>query len=283
MSRRTSSEGFQPVKVLAKSFAILEALQASPKRTGRLNVLSGAVGMPKATVFRLLRTLEGLGYVGYDDDTETYRLTQRMSQLGAAGLGPLLTRLARPAMTRLVAEFEQTVNLATVESDQLVYKDVQEGLRNVRMRPIPGVYLSWEKTALGKSIMAFYPRDQTINLLRVSPQALEQRRYQPLWDQLSRVRTTGFALDLEESEEGLCCVAAPVFGQPGTPVAAISVSGSSSVITTRALPLIGSRLIEECAAISAALGYRGDRPAQSPDHLNGAKRSENGLAIGRGL
>jgi DNA-binding IclR family transcriptional regulator len=256
VSRRTSSEGFQPVKVLAKSFAILEALQDSPKRAGRLNVLSEAVGMPKATVFRLLRTLEGLGYVGYDQDTETYSLTQRMLQLGAVGLGPVLTRLARPAMMRLVAEFEQTVNLATVEGDQLVYKDVQEGLRNVRMRPIPGVYLSWDKTALGKSILAFYPRDQAISLLRVSSEALQKRLRQPLWDELGRARTTGFALDLEESEEGLCCVATPIFGQQGAPVAAISVSGSSSVITTRALPVIGARLKAECR-FTASVGSVG--------------------------
>jgi len=264
VSRRTSPEGFQPVKVLAKSFALLEALQSAPRHSGRLKVLADTVGMPKATVFRLLRTLEGLGYVDYDSESEAYRLTERLRQLGSAGIGPVLTRLARPAMTRLVAEFEQTVNLATAEAGQLIYKDVQEGLRNVRMRPIPGVYLSWDKTALGKSILAFYPRDQAIHLLRISPQDLELRRYQTLWDELSRVRSTGFALDLEESEEGLCCVAAPIFGQPGAPVAAISVSGSSSVITTRALPQIGSRLIEECAAVSAKLGFRGEIPTAAP-------------------
>ncbi len=264
MSRRTSPEAFQPVKVLAKSFAILEALQDSPRRSSRLKALSDAVGMPKATVFRLLRTLEGLGYVDYDEDAECYRLTDRLRQLGGSGIEPVLAPLARPAMTRLVAEFEQTVNLATAEAGQLVYKDVQEGLRNVRMQTIPGVYLSWDKTALGKSILAFYPRDETISLLRLSPQNVERRRYQSFWDQLSRVRSTGFALDLEESEEGVCCVAAPIFGQPGAPVAAISVSGSSSVITTRALPLIGSRLIEECAAVSAALGFRGEYPSRSP-------------------
>lgn len=217
--------------------------------------------MPKATVFRLLRTLEGLGYLEYESETETYRLTERLRQLGEPGLGPLLARLARPAMTRLVAEFEQTVNLAVVEGGQLIYKDVQEGLRAVRMRPIPGAYLSWDKTALGKAVLAFQPRDQAIALLRLSPEQASDRARQLLWDELSRVRTTGFALDLEESEEGLCCVAAAILGRQGAPAAAVSVSGSASVLTTRALPRIGARLVAECSAVSAALGYQGDAPA----------------------
>ncbi len=250
--------------MLAKAFAILETLQQSPRRAERLKTLAEAVKMPKATVFRLLRTLKDLGYLEYDFETETYRLAERLRQLGEPGIGPVLVRLVRPAMMRLVAEFEQTVNMATVEGGRLIYKDVQEGLRAVRMRPIPGVFLSWDKTALGKSILAFYPRDRAISLLRLNPAELEQRSRQPLWDELGRVRKTGFALDLEESEEGLCCVAAPILGQIGAPVASISVSGSASVLTTRALPLIGARLIAECAAISVALGYQGDTlPASS--------------------
>ncbi len=244
--------------MLAKAFAILETLQQSPRRAERLKTLSDAVKMPKATVFRLLRTLEDLGYLEYDFETETYQLAERLRQLGEPGLGPVLAKLVRPAMMRLVAEFEQTVNMAAVDAGRLVYKDVQEGLRAVRMRPIPGVFLSWDKTALGKSILAFYPRDRAISLLHLSPTELEHRSRQPLWDELGRIRKTGFALDLEESEEGLCCVAAPILGQVGAPVASISVSGSSSVLTTRALPLIGARLIEECAAVSAALGYQSD-------------------------
>ena len=237
--------------------------------------------MPKATVFRLLRTLEDLGYLEYDPEAETYQLTERLRQLGEPGLGPILARLARPAMTRLVAEFEQTVNLATVEAGQLVYKDVQEGLRNVRMRPIPGVFLSWDKTALGKSILAFFPRDRAISLLRLTVAEIEQRGRQVLWDELGRVRKTGFALDLEESEEGLCCVAAPILGQLGTPVAAISVSGSSSVLTTRALPRIGARLIEECSALSIALGYQGAPNPYSMSLHDASARIEPQAAVRR--
>ncbi|MBI1357870.1 MAG: helix-turn-helix domain-containing protein [Acidobacteria bacterium] len=237
--------------------------------------------MPKATVFRLLRTLEELGYLEYDSETESYQLTERLRQLGEPGLGPTLARLARPAMTRLVAEFEQTVNMATVEAGQLIYKDVQEGLRNVRMRPIPGVFLSWDKTALGKSILAFFPRDRAISLLRLTAQEIELRGKQVLWDELGRVRKTGFALDLEESEEGLCCVAAPILGQVGAPVAAMSVSGSSSVLTTRALPRIGARLVEECSAVSAALGYRGGPNAWPMAASEASVRGESPVGLRR--
>lgn len=83
----TSPHGFnhgvaQPVKVLAKAFLILEALQRSPGSTAGLKNLAAAVKMPKPTVFRILRTLEMLGYLEYDSEAETYQVTEELGNLG---------------------------------------------------------------------------------------------------------------------------------------------------------------------------------------------------------
>jgi len=235
----------QPVKVLAKAFLILEALQRSPGSRAGLKALAEAVKMPKPTVFRILRTLEMLGYLEYDSDTETYEVTEELGQLGRAGLGSDLQRLTHPAMARVAAEFGQTVNLAVLQAGHLVYRDVQEGPFHVKISPSPGGYLSWDKTALGKSILAFLPRDRTARLLQLSNAEYARKSKQALWSELGEIRSKGFAFDLEECADGLCCVAAPIFGPANDPVAALGISGSSSALTMRALPQIGARLIEE--------------------------------------
>lgn len=175
-------------------------------------------------------------------------------------MGSDLRRLTRLAMNRIAAEFGQTVNLAVLQAGHLVYRDVQEGPLHIKMSPPPGGYLSWDKTALGKSILAFLPRDRTVRLLQLSSVEYARKDKQPLWSELGEIRAKGFAFDLEECADGLCCVAAPIFGPGNDPVAALGISGSSGVLTMRALPQIGARLIEECAAVSSGLGCQ-DLPA----------------------
>src|SRR6202522_4380321 len=131
-----------PVKVIRKASQIIETLHRATTEGARLSEIVAAVKLPKPTVFRILRTLETLGYVVFDGALETYRISQRLKDLGQSNVSELVSRLARPVMMTLLAEFEQTVNLALFEDDKLVYKDMLEGLRSVRMQPIPGVFLS---------------------------------------------------------------------------------------------------------------------------------------------
>ena len=137
------------IKVLAKTFEILEALHRTNDSGARLSEVSSIVKLPRPTVFRILRTLERLGYVVFDGSLEAYRIAQRLKDLGQSPLSEVIGRLGRPAMMRLLAKFEQTVNLAIFEKDMLVYKDMLEGLRSVRMQPIPGTFLSMPQSALG--------------------------------------------------------------------------------------------------------------------------------------
>ena len=101
-----------PVKVLRKAFQILEVLHRAPAAGARLSEIVAAVKLPKPTVFRILRTLEALGYVVFDGALEMYRISQRLKDLGQSNVSELVSRLARPVMMTLLAEFEQTVNLA---------------------------------------------------------------------------------------------------------------------------------------------------------------------------
>lgn len=248
-----------PIKVLEKAFSILEELQKHDGQRGRLNHIAASLRLPKATAFRILKTLQLLGYVTYSEADETYFLSDKTRDLGYPNISSVLMRLARPVMTRLVAEFEQTVNLAIVEVDQLVYKAAQEGLRSVRMQPIPGVPLPWEKTALGKSILAYLPKAQVVMIVhRSSASRLSGRAFEKFLRELEQIRLDGFALDIEESEPGLCCVGAPVFDRSGKPLASISISGSTGALAPGVLSRVGRRLQSDCRNLSAALGCSGE-------------------------
>ena len=76
--------------------------------------------LSRPTVFRILRTLEKLNYVVFDGALETYRIARRLKDLGQSHLSEVIGKLGRPAMMRLLAEFEQTVNLAIFENDKLI-------------------------------------------------------------------------------------------------------------------------------------------------------------------
>lgn len=253
MGKPLAETGFRPVKVLAKTFALLEYLQSRDRQSAPLKEISAAVGLPKPTACRLLRTLEELDFLEHEPASGSYRPTDKLRHLGYPSSAGLLADLSRPALTRLVAEFEQTVNLAVVDRGRLIYKDVVEGLRAVRMRPTPGVFLDWERTALGRCILAFLPRPVATSYLNAGRPSVRNRGEQA-WARMKHIRGAGYALDLEESEPGLCCVGAPVFGKTGLPIAAISISGGSGVMNQRSVPRMGRRLLEECRSISIALG-----------------------------
>jgi len=245
------------IKVIAKAFRVLEALHQLDGNGVRLSEISVNVKLPTVTVFRILRSLESLGYINFDGASETYRLAQRLKDLGQANEAVTLTRLARPGMMRLLSEFEQTVNLAHLEQGKLMYRDMLEGLRSVRMQPIPGTFLSLANSALGLSILAFLPKRKAELLLQSSggTTSLSPVKKRALFIDLEKIHKAGYALDNELFEKGLRCVGAPVFGKEGQPIGSISVSGSSSILTHRVTLVVAKRLMDECGQISAALGH----------------------------
>jgi IclR family acetate operon transcriptional repressor len=247
----------QPVRVVVKTFELLEALDRFGDRGASLAEITGAVGLPKPTVYRILRTLETLSCVAADG--RVYRLGDRLKQLGQPSPANAVVGLARPAMARLLAAFEHTVNLAVVEGDRLVYKSMLEGLRSIRMQSIPGSYISMTRSALGKCILAHQPREQAerIALRERYARGKADPRLQRLLAELARVRKRGYAIDDQEVEEGLRCVGCAIFDSQGRPVASISVSGASSLLSFPEMRRIAALVRQACREISAALGFEG--------------------------
>jgi IclR family acetate operon transcriptional repressor len=248
------------VQSLERAFDLLEALGAG----GELGVteLATRTGLVPSTAHRLLHTLAKRGYVSQSSESGRYLLGYKIVEV-ASGLERRLERLrvvSRPHLERIQRETSETVNLVVLDADRVVYVDQVEGSRNVRMFTTVGTSVPAHTTGSGKAIMANSPREVVLALYgdREPLERLTARTLitiDELESDFARIRRRGYAVDNEEHEEGVGCVASPVFDHAGRPCAAISVSGPTARILHGNTAALGALLAEHAAEVSAALGH----------------------------
>lgn len=247
------------VQAVDRALILLEAL-ARAEGPVSLSALSAEVGLHISTVHRLLNTLARRGFVEQEPYQGRYRLGLKLFEIGHRALYSLDIRaVARPFMRQLVEEFNETANLAVLDGTEVVYIDQVESKNMVKMMARPGTRGPAYCTGAGKVLLAYLPPSQLEKVLS----SLNLEPYTPmtitdvgrLKQELEAVRQQGFAIDREELEEGVRCVAAPIRNHEQRVVAALSVSGPSNRLTEE---LIRERLVEAvCRAarvISEALG-----------------------------
>lgn len=235
---RTSSA--KPIGVLIKAFGVLEAM-AELNAPAPLREIAAASGLPKGTLFRVLQTLSGLGYVAQIEESGAYFLTSKLSYLGRnAEIEDIKARLAGP-MDRLHRTFNETVNLGVLDPPFVKYVAVLEARRALSWGVPAGSRDLFHCTALGRAIVAHLPEDQRNALIDqttlTSRTARTVIQREALSATLDEVRETGIALDVEENDDGVVCLGVPVFME-GVVVASVSVSIPSS----RYSPALGDRI-----------------------------------------
>src|SRR3954471_16860983 len=130
------THGANFLKVVEKVFCVIETL--APAEHGmRVSDLARELKQPKATVYRILFTLQKLGYVRQDLDTLAYVCTAHVGWLTRDKANGTLRQIARSHMERLLARFEQTVNLAIFDQERVFYIEILQGLRSIRMAATP--------------------------------------------------------------------------------------------------------------------------------------------------
>jgi DNA-binding IclR family transcriptional regulator len=246
------------VQSLDRAFDLLEALAAA----GDLGVteLANRTGLVPSTVHRLLATIVKRGYVVQDGGR--YRLGYKLAEL-AGGVEPDVDRLrmvARPHLEQISRATGETVNLTVLDGDRVVYVDQVEGTRRVRMFTVVGTAALAHTTGAGKAILAHRPPGTAAQLYagrepleRLTPATLVT--VGELEQDFARIRARGYALDAEEHEAGVGCVACAVLDGAGEPVAAISVSGPTARILHDDREALGALLMRHAAEVSAALGH----------------------------
>jgi DNA-binding IclR family transcriptional regulator len=244
------------VRVLHKTLDILEALKVSPSGVG-LADLTRSVEMPKATVYRILTTLEGRGYLDRASDG-SYRMAKKLFDLQRpVPIEQLLNQVAHPLMEQLVNACKETVNLGILDAGEVVVIDTVESPQAVRMSSKIGNRRHLHATALGKVFLAGLPQKEVVRLARLKGLArLTQHTIVTktgLLAEIQSVRQHGYAIDNQENEIEGRCVGAAILGPDGRVLAGLSISGPVFRMSqARAQSLVGE-LKRTCSAISGAL------------------------------
>ncbi|HTS95039.1 MAG TPA: IclR family transcriptional regulator [Streptosporangiaceae bacterium] len=240
---------------LDRGLAVLQLI--ARRGEARLAELARELGTSRTTMFRVLETLQARGFAEHVPASHTYRLGPGARSLATLATRSAITRLAEPAMAGLRNATGETVNLIGVQGARLVYEAVLEGGYALRSLPSLGMTVAAHCSALGKAVLADAPPALREVLLgpepyqRFTKNTITARR--DLDAELETTRQRRYAIDEEEIETGLTCVAAAISGTDGRPTGAISISGLTDRMHRLDLAELGTRLHACCADIGAAL------------------------------
>lgn len=236
-----------------RALGLLELLARAGGRLS-LSELAERSGLALGTVHRLLATLGSAGYVRQDADRR-YALGTALMPLGDAATR-LLGGWAQPFLVRLVEASGETANLAVLDDDRVLYLAQAPGRHRMRMFTEVGKRVPPHTTAVGKVLMAWQEEVQVrrvlsrLGLAAHTPRSITSVRL--FLAELEQVRRDGWAVDDEEEEEGVRCLAVPVGPGPQA-VAALSVSGPASRLS-RDDPQVLAAMREVAEDLSRWLG-----------------------------
>lgn len=246
------------VSSVLKVFGILQAL-GEEKEIG-ITELSQRVMMSKSTVYRFLQTMKSLGYVTQQEESEKYALTLKLFELGSGALQNVdLIRCADLQMRELSRLTREAIHLGALDDSSIVYIHKIDSLYNLRMYSRVGRRNPLYSTAIGKVLLAWREPEEVLDILSGIEYVRSTDRTilstEALLPVLQQVREQGYGEDNEEQEEGIRCVAVPVFDRFGVVVAGMSISFPTLRYTEEGLREYVDRLQQAARTLSQQMGY----------------------------
>jgi DNA-binding IclR family transcriptional regulator len=247
------------VPSIERALSVLQCLGHS-KRGYSISEIGRRLKIPKSSAHLILTTLERRGFLQKNTQTGKYYFGLQLVSLSRSSLENLdLREEAKPFLRCLMQESGLTVHMAVLERDEAVIIEKVEAPGLVRLASWLGRRLDVNCTGVGKVLIAFLPDDELDYLLRTKAFARHNSRTiiskTALKRELALVRQSGYALDNQEDEPGLCCIGAPVFDGNGKAVAAISVAGTTSQIGIDRVPALARLVMRAARGVSSRLGY----------------------------
>ncbi|EPF16255.1 Transcriptional regulator kdgR [Cedecea davisae] len=246
------------VSSVLKVFGILQAL-GEEKEMG-ITELAQRVMMSKSTVYRFLQTMKSLGYVAQEDESEKYSITLKLFELGSSALQNVdLIRSADVQMRELSRQTREAIHLGALDDSSIVYIHKIDSLYNLRMYSRVGRRNPLYSTAIGKVLLAWRERPEVLDILSPVEYFRSTDRTicstEALLPVLDIVREQGYGEDNEEQEEGIRCVAVPVFDRFGVVTAGMSISFPTLRYSEERLEEYVKILHQAAGSVSRELGY----------------------------
>ncbi len=248
---------------LVRGLTLLEYLAASPLGLA-LSELSEQADLAPSTTHRLLQALQSQGFVTQESEQGLWRIDVKTFRIGNSFLEARdVVAKSRPFLRRLTAETGETANLGIRDGATAVFLAQNESPQMMRMITRLGSRAPLHASGVGKALLAWMSEEERDALLAGGyelARVTENTRYQvdSLLVEMATIRAQGFACDREEHAIGLHCVAACIFDEHATPLAAISVSGPMARIPEDRLLALGALVRRTADDITLQMG--GQRP-----------------------
>jgi DNA-binding IclR family transcriptional regulator len=243
-----------------RALSMLEVVAARPG--GMTNSeISRRLEIPKSSASYILRVLERRGYLWREPGSNRYRLGLELMTL-ARGVeaGHDVREAALPVLRHLADRCHLTAHLGVIEQGQAVYVEKADVPGLIKVDTWPGRRTDAHSTSIGKAIAAYLADEEVEAIAR--ERGLKRRTPKTLTSlaRLRRdfelVRARGYAVDDEENNPGVRCVAAPIFDASGRVVASINVTGTTSQIGEAAIPKVAEMVRDAARRVSQRMGYR---------------------------
>ena len=247
------------ILVLHKTLDILETVREARAGLG-LADLARALSLPKPTAYRIVSTLEGRGYLARNQ-AGRYQMARKIFDLERKESDEqLLVEVAQQPMEHLLESCKETLNLGILDAGEVAVISTIESPQAIRMSSKIGNRRYLHSTALGKVMLSGLSDKEVLRLIRLkklprlTPNTLVTK--QAVMAEVQRVRKQGWAMDNEENEPGGRCIAAPVAGQGGRVIGALSISSPIFRMDMPRARRLVADLTKACREISRAFTAR---------------------------
>lgn len=245
------------VQALDRALTVLTGLAQHGRST--LSDISLQLGLPNATAYRILITLQKHGYVAFDDAEQEWMVGVEAYRTGSAFLRrTTLSEVAEPILRDLMEDTGETSNLAIAHGTEVVFVAQRETANPIRAFFNPGTRTAMHASGTGKAILAQMRQAEAEALLmeagleQFTPHTLTQPS--ALFADLAQTRARGWSFDREERYEGMACVGAAIRDERGAVTGGISVSGPVARFTDATVAVFGPKVAEAARSVTRALG-----------------------------
>jgi DNA-binding IclR family transcriptional regulator len=263
---KQTSEGIKKNQSLRKAIQILEGM-TKINTPARLQDIAQSLEMPQSTLLRFLNTYIDFGYVRQDPNTACYYLTLKLAELGSRAKDnfPFQNSLSK-YVKQVARNFNESASLCIEHDMQMVYVATEEGPgRMLQTLQRIGRIAPMHATGVGKLHLLNYSEAQLLELKQKFgfPKYTEHTitGLDTLKKEIALVRKQGYAMDNEECEDGVRCIAVPVWDYSGQVVAGISLSAPVTRLDKDKIADIVRYLIEIGNEASREMGGKGQNPA----------------------
>lgn len=244
-----------PNRTLQRGLEMLELLGENPAGLP-LSELTQRLELPRSSAFNLAQSLVKLGYAFQEPESGKYRLGLKMFETGASAVQQMdVMELIRSCMAEIHERINETMHVGVRSGTETVYIDKRDSTQSIRMSSFVGAHAPLHCTSLGKAILSTYSDEEIRSLYDTETlPAITQHTITTVAEllfQMQGIRQKGYAVEREENNENVCCVAVPLRGGNGRAVYALSISAP--------LFRMGERELTHCAQLLLEAQHRIER------------------------